>query len=398
MTDLPSGAAAPRILSISFSDFRSDSRVLRQLDVLHRHGPVTTLGYGDAPDGATDHIELPRNLPSLPQTPLGVLKLGVRAYRSVEVDAPAMQAALRALGDREFDIVVANEARALPIAFRVAGSPRVWCDLHEWAPQERVHVLSWRLLVAPFMSWICGRYLPRVDAATTINDSIAALYRENYGVEPEIVRNAIAFRPELAPTPVPADTIRLVHSGGAVPGRNIEAIIDAVDELGGRFTLDLYLLKAREGDSYWGMLQQKIDASPHTTLHDPVAPDELPRVLNPYDLGVFLLPPHTPNHRMMLPNKFFDYVQARIGIVFNSAVETDRIITAHGLGVVVPGFTAADLVGALRGLTRDDVTAYKTAVDAAARDLSSEADVAVEHGILTRLAKYTRTVRKEGRR
>lgn len=388
----------PRILSISFSDFRSDSRVLRQLEVLAQHGPVTTLGYGGAPEQASDHLELPRSLPSLPQTPLGVLKLAVRAYRSAEVAAPAMRAALAALGDREFDIVVANEARALPLAFRVAGNPRIWCDLHEWAPQERVHVLSWRLLIAPFMSWICREYLPQVDAATTINHSIAALYRENYGVEPQIVRNAITFRPELAPTPVPDDVIRLVHSGGAVPGRNIEAIIDAVDALGGRYTLDLYLLKAREGDSYWGMLQQKIDASPYTALHDPVAPNALPGILNAYDLGVFVLPPHTPNHRMMLPNKFFDYVQARIGIVFNSAVETDRIIREHGLGVVVPGFTAGDLTDALRGLTRDEVAAFKQAADAAARELSSESDVAVEHGILSTMSQYDRPDHQKGPR
>jgi glycosyltransferase involved in cell wall biosynthesis len=376
----------PRILCLSFSDIRSDSRVLRQIEVLRRRGDVTTLGYGAAPDGVAQHLAIPRSLPSLPQTVPGVLQLALRRYASVEVDAPAVRAALRALDGREFDIVVANEARALPLAFRVAGSPAVWCDLHEWAPQERVHVLSWRILIAPFMSWICGRYLPRTDAATTINDSIAALYREQYGVEVEIVRNAIPFRPELAPTPVPPDRIRLVHSGGAVPGRNIEAIIDAVDELGAPYELDLYLLKAREGDSYWQSLTNRIAASDRVTLHDPVAPDRLPAVLNEFDLGVFLLPPHTPNHRMMLPNKFFDFVQARIGIVFSPAVETDRLIRRHGLGLVTDGFDAASLVRALRDLRREDVERFKAAADAAARPLSSESDVAVEDAILTRLA------------
>ena len=259
----------PRILCISFSDINGDSRVLRQLDVLRRHGHVTTLAYGERPAGADDHLEIPSALPSLPQTVSGVAKLALRRYASVQLEAPAMKAALGLLGDRPFDLVVANEARALPLAFHVAGEPRVWCDLHEWAPEERTHVLSWRLLVSPFIRWMCGRYLPRVNAATTINDSIAGLYRDQFGVHCEIVRNAIAHRTDLAPAPLEDGRIRLVHSGGAVPGRNIETIIDAVDALGDGFSLDLYLIPSRQGDAYWRWRHAHISPSERTTHHHP---------------------------------------------------------------------------------------------------------------------------------
>lgn len=378
--------STPRILCISFSDIASDARVLRQLEVLSQHGHVTTLAYGSAPAGADDHIEIDKALPSLPQTVPGVLKLALRRFASVALDAPAVKAAVEAVRGRAFDIVVANEARALPLAFEVEGRPRIWCDLHEWAPAERTHVLSWRLLVAPFMDWVCARYLPRVDAATTINGSIAALYEKDYGVLPEIVRNARPFEPDLRVVPLADDRIRLVHSGGAVPGRNIEAIIDAVDTLGDPYSLDLFLIPSRQGDSYWKQLQAKIAASSRTTLHAAVRPDELPAALNAYDLGVFVLPPHTPNHRLTLPNKFFDFVQARIGLVFGPVVETDTLITGYGLGAVTAGYTATDLVETLRGLTRADVLGFKNASDAVAEQLSSEADIAVEVGILERLA------------
>lgn len=375
----------PRILCISFSDIRKDARVLRQLDVLARFGQVTTLSYGSRPDAASEHLEIDRALPSLPQTLSGVLKLGLRRFSSVVLKAPAVQAARQLLHGMEFDIVVANEARALPIAFEVAGSPKVWCDLHEWAPAERTHVLSWRLLVAPFMHWVCAQYLPRADATTTINASIAGLYAQEFGVQPEIVRNARPFVPGLTVTPLEDEKIRLVHSGGAVPGRNIEAIIDAVDMLGDEYSLDLFLIPSRQGDAYWRQLQAKIKASPATTLHDPVAPDELPAALNPFDLGVFVLPPHTPNHRLTLPNKFFDFVQARIGLVFGPVVETDRLIEEHGLGAVTAGYTAQDLVALLRRLSRSDILGFKNAADAVAAELSSDMDIAVQEGILRRL-------------
>lgn len=375
----------PRILCISFSDIVADSRVLRQLDVLADFGDVTTLSYGARPARAHNHVEIERSLPSLPQTPLGVLNLAVRRYGAVELQAPAIREALRLLGDREFDLVVANEARALPLAFRVAGQPTVWCDLHEWAPEERTHVLSWKLLVSPFMRWVCAKYLPRVDASTTINDSIAAMYRTEFGVQPEIVRNAIAYRPDLSPAVQVDGTVRLVHSGGAVPGRNIEAIIDAVDLLGDGYTLDLYLIPSRQGDSYWRDLQSRIEASPRTTLHPPVAPDELPQTLNPHDLGVFILPPLTPNHRYMLPNKFFDFVQARLGLVFGPSVETDRLIIDGKLGVVTPGYTGAEVAATIRALTPAAIDGFKAAADEAAKSLSSEQDVATTRAILARL-------------
>lgn len=376
----------PRLLCISFSDINADSRVLRQLAVLAETCDVTTLSYGTRPPHTVDHIEIDSSLPSLPQTVRGVLKLAVRRFRSVQFEAPAVSSAIKQLGGRSFDIVVANEARALPLAFRVSGHPRIWCDLHEWAPAERTHVLSWRLLVAPFMRWVCAEYLPRVDAATTINESIAEMYRREFGVETEIVRNAIGYRGDLQPSRVEDDVVRLVHSGGAVPGRNIEAIIEAVDLLGDEYSLDLYLIPSRDG-AYWRGLVQRIENSRRTTLHPPVRPEELPDVLNAYDLGVFLLPPLTPNHRHMLPNKFFDFVQARLGLVFGSSIETDRLIAAEDLGVVTSGYSAEHIVTAVSGLDRDDIRRFKRNADAAAEKLSSISDVLTQRRVLDRMAR-----------
>lgn len=374
----------PRILCISFSHFLADSRVLRQLGVLERFGDVTTIGYGEAPPGVTEHLEIPADLPSLPQTVGGVAKLAVRAYGSVVFDAPAVKRAIELIGDRRFDLVVANEARALPLAHRVAAGAPVWGDMHEWAPQERTHVLSWRLLVAPFMTWVCREYLPRTEAVSTINGSIAELYEREFGVSSRVVRNAIDLRP-LGPTPVDPDRIRLVHSGGAVPGRSIETLIEATKRLDERFTLDLYLVKARGSDAYWQSLVDAAATSDRINVHDPVPPAELPSVLNAYDVGVFVLPPRTMNHRLMLPNKFFDMVQARLALVFSTAVETDALIERYRLGRISPGFGVDELVETLSGLTAEAVAGYKANADVAARSLNSTEDERVEAEIIESL-------------
>ena len=372
----------PRILAISFSPIHRDSRVRRQLGVLREFGEVTTVGYGPTPDGVAQHIEVPESAPSLPQTPGGVARLAFRMHAASRLRSPGELAALPQLtGSGPWDLVVANDARALPLAFEAAAGAPVWADLHEWAPEENSTSLPWRLLVKPYMDWLCRQYLPRAAATTTVSGSIVELYAQRYGVTPEVVRNAGPLR-DLAPTPLAGAGIRLAHSGIAVRNRNVEALIDAVIALDERFTLDLYLL---DTGHYVAELAARAAGTERVRFHDPVAPDELPATLNQYDLGVFLLPPSTVNYRFMLPNKLFDFVQARLGVVFGPAVETDRVIAENGIGAITDGWSTEALVATLRGLTSDDVSRFKTAADRAAHVLSNESDLETQRGIVRRL-------------
>jgi glycosyltransferase involved in cell wall biosynthesis len=375
-----------RILSVSFSPIHRDSRVKRQLAILSEFGDVTTVGYGPLPEGAKRHIEIPSSAASLPQTPAGVILLAGRRHGAVQLRSPAERIASAELKhSAPFDLVVANDARALPIAFATASTAPVWADMHEWAPEENATNLLWRALVKPYMDALCRQYLPRARAITTVSQSIADLYVEKYGVRPSVVRNAGPLRP-LDPSPLEDGHIRLVHSGIAVRNRNLEGLIDGTLSLDERFTLDLFLI----GESrYVNALRARVGNDSRIRFHDPVPPEQLPSTLNEYDLGVFLLPPSTVNYRFMLPNKFFDYVQARIGIVFGPAIETDRVIAEHQLGIVTSGWSADDLADALRPLNTSDVARFKAAAHRAAAELSNEADLEVERGIVRRLLERT---------
>ncbi len=370
-----------RILCISFSDINSDARVLRQLDVLAELGEVTTVGYGDKPASATEHLSIDADLPSLPQTPVGVAMLALRRFDRIEFMAPAVRAAYDLLKGRKFDVVVANEARAMALGHRVAAGAPVVADMHEWAPEERAHVRSWRLLVKPFMTYQCRKYLPKMAAVTVVNDSIGALYRDRFGVQPRTVRNAGAFR-DLEPGNVHEGSIRLVHSGGAIPGRNLEALIEAVRELSPKYTLDLYLVPGRDGGRYLDRIRSLIADEPRITLHPPVTPDELAPTLNQFDVGIFSLPPLTPNHRFMLPNKIFDFVQARLAVVFGSAPETDRLISEHEFGVIAADASAQSMRDALASMDEQQVQVFKQNADKAAKVLNSAEDCAVTRNVV----------------
>jgi hypothetical protein len=378
----------PKILCLSFSDIRADSRVLRQLAVLAEFGEVTTLSYGDKPAGSSEHLTIDSALPSLPQTIPGVLALALRRYSSVILKAPAVREAAKLAAGRQFDLIVANEARALPLAHflseQIPGGAPVWGDMHEWAPEERVHVRSWRLLIKPFMSYVCLTYLPRTHAITAVNESIAELYRKQFGCSVEVVRNAGPYQ-ALKPSALRAGVIRLAHSGAAVPGRNLEGMIQAVLELGSPYTLDLYLVRARDGGKYWQQLKDLTHNSDQIVFHDAVPPVELSATLNQYDLGIFSLPPLTTNHKLMLPNKFFDFVQARLGLVFSPSPETSRLIQQYDLGVITEDFSPSSLARAIKSLSVERIQELKNNAHLAAQALSSAEDEAVERTVISRL-------------
>jgi hypothetical protein len=372
-----------KILCISFSPIHADARVLRQVEVLRQHGEVTTVGYGPAPHGVARHIEIPEGAASLPETPLGVLKLALHRHKAVELTAPGEKAVRREVVESgPYGLIIANDARALPLAFAVPGSAPVYADMHEWAPEERATVFVWRVLVGPYMEYLCRKYLPRTSAVTSVSSGLSRLYSEKYGVSTEVVRNSASYR-NLAPTPVDPAVIRLVHSGTADAERNIVELIDAVEQLGDRFSLDLYLLRVPGG--HLDVIRKKAEGSARVVVHDPVPPETLPDVLNQYDLGVFLYPLKTLSHLYHLPNKFFDFVQARLGLVFSPAPEINTYIGEYSLGIITSDTSAAGLVDALRTVTADDVAGFKKASHAAAHALSNEPDRAVQDALVGRL-------------
>ncbi len=373
----------PQTLVLSFSPIARDARVMRHISVLSRMSDVVSCGFGPRPPHVVEHLQVPE-LPSLPQTPRGVALLATRRLRAAERAAPALAAAGALLAGRRFDLVMSNDARALPIAHDVAAGAPVWADMHEWAPQERSHDLRWRLLVAPLATHLCREYLPRSAAVTTVGSAIADLYAREFGVRCEVVRNAAPFA-DLRPSPALAGRVRLVHSGGAVPGRNIELLIEATRAAGERFTLDLYLVPAADGGRYLQRLRDIASGDPRIVFHEPVTPDELPRTLNQFDLGVYSIPPINVNTRYALPNKFFDFVQGRLGVVIGPSVEMVSLTRAHDLGVVADDFTAASFTAALTSLTDEAVSRYKANADAAAHELSSERDEAVTLAVAERL-------------
>ena len=384
-----SGGTGSRVLVLSFSDLATDPRVNRQLRFLAPHHRVTAAGWVDPRLPGVRFVPLaPRRKP-LPRRLLAAARLLAGRFdayywhRSEVVDCRARLAGIEA------DVVVANDIDALPVALALAPRARVLFDAHEYAPLEFEDRLFFRVFQQRFRHWLCRTYIPRAAAMTTVCGSIAEAYERDTGVRAEIVLNAPDFEP-LAPSDTAArgGAIRLVHHGAAIRSRRIEQMIRAVRLLDDRFTLDLYLTGADA--AYFAELRREARGDPRIRFHDPVPMRELPRALNAYDVGLFLLEPTNFNYRFALPNKLFEFVQARLAVAIGPSPEMARVVREHGLGIVTDDFRPETMARALGALDAAAVMRFKAGADAAARALSSDAARDTVTRIVGRLAAESR--------
>lgn len=366
MRDVPD--SRPSMLIMSFSPIATDPRVIKQVRRFVTDFAVTTCGFGPAPDGVVEHIEL---------DPYDRLKLDgrlitARSYRLAYWSQAAVRAARRVLAGRRFDVAIANDIDALPLMLTTRTRHGVLADMHEYFPRWQEENALWKKRIGPYYLWLCRRYLPRAAAITTVSGGLAREYAKISGKPVEVVTNATPYH-ELTPGPV-GEKIRVVHSGGATRRRNIGRMIEALGRIPDRVDFDLYLV-ANDVEHY-AELERLAAATENVRVLPGVPYRDLIPLLNEYDVGVYVAPPVSFNMEWMLPNKFFDFVQARLGIVVGPSPEMAAMVRADGLGLVTDGFEVDDIAAALGSLDRDQVARWKAASHAAASRLTAEAEIA----------------------
>ena len=220
-----------------------------------------------------------------------------------------------------------------------------------------------------YYEYLCEKYIPGVDAMTTVCPGLAQAYEANYGVKPVVVTNAAEYE-EIEPHPTKPDRIRIIHHGVAAPGRRIEEMIRTMRYLDERFELDLISIPGNR--HYIKSLVRMAGRFPRVRFREPVPPDAVVRLSSSYDIGLFLLPPNTFNHRHAIPNKFLQFIQARLAIAIGPSPGMAPIVRKHGCGVIADDFTAEAMARCLNSLTAERIDHCKERSNRIAREMSSE--------------------------
>lgn len=291
-----------------------------------------------------------------------------RFYSFLALNDPRAASARQRLQQQEWDIIIAHDVLTVPLARALKPRIGVLADLHEYAPRQEEHSRLFRLIIAPYFRWILRKHVSRCAAVTTVSQGIVDEYRKEFGIESTLVINATPYR-DLEASGV-HDPIRLVHSGIPAPHRKLEVMIDAVKMTSANVTLDLLLMPTN--DEHLAFLKDRADDDPRIRFREPVPYAELIDTLNTYDIGLSLIAPTTFNLARCLPNKFFDFVQARLGVIVGPSPEMVDFVETYGFGLVTDDFTAESLARVLDDLTPESIRELKRASALHAQALSGE--------------------------
>ena len=275
--------------------------------------------------------------------------------------------------------MIVNDAILLPIGFEAADGAPVVFDAHEYAPTEHQELLRWRALIGPLTRHICRVYLPRVQAMMVVSEGIGHLYGGYTPVEPVLVTNAPAFLP-LSPRSVD-ERIRLIHFGGADRQRRLEDMIELMGHLDERFSLELLLVG---GERYVRKLKRLARDDPRIRFPAPVPMRKLVEHASAADIGVFLHRGDNPQRRYTLPNKFFEYIQARLAVAIGPSPEMAKIVGRYDCGIVSPTFEPRDLAALLAATDVEQLWRYKQNSDLAAHELNAERNAPLIREVVAR--------------
>jgi hypothetical protein len=227
---------------------------------------------------------------------------------------------------------------------------------HKETRTQAENTLLWRLTYQPIAHFLCQKYLQRVDKILTVSDGLAQQYQQEYGVLPEVFMSLPPFH-HLQPKPVNPHQIRIIRT--VLPPRPQDRImIEMMDYVDQRFSLDLMLIPS-SNTSYWQKLIRMVEQRNNVRIIPPVKFYEIIPFIHQYDIGLYLCPPTNFNTTYMLPNKFFEFIQARLAVAIGPSIEMKKIVEQYHCGIVSDDFEPKTMAMTLNSLSAEQIEAYK---------------------------------------
>ena len=177
--------------------------------------------------------------------------------------------------------------------------------------------------------------LPRVKNCYTVSYSIAEYYKEKYNTHFEVVRNVPKRTNIKKHIKLPSDLTEkkiILYQGAVNKGRGLELMIKTI-----RLLNNCIFLIVGDGDILDDLKKLVHQEKLHKKIifFGKVTPEILKSITPMVHLGLSIEENLGLSYRFALPNKLFDYIQAKIPVITSNLPEMEKVILKYGIGEVL---------------------------------------------------------------
>ncbi len=260
-----------------------------------------------------------------------------------------------------FDILIYHHISSLPfmVYFSKKSKSKLIVNLHEYYPKEFNDQNNWSRK-ENYLNSLCARFLKEANLLFCVNKSISEEYAHNFDIDRSniLVFYNVKNYEDTNPSIVDENNIKLVHHGAAIPSRNLDKMIDLVNLLPENYSLTLILVPSNR-EYFKRLKRMKTDK---VIFENPVSSEKISKMLNQYDIGLYLLSPSNFNESNALPNKYFEFIQANLCLAVSPIDEMKEITEKNNFGVVSNSFDVNEMANCINALSVDDIERYKNNV------------------------------------
>jgi glycosyltransferase involved in cell wall biosynthesis len=171
-----------------------------------------------------------------------------------------------------------------------------------------------------------------VDSALTVNQSISDILSKKWKIPFTVVRN-VPGRTVRRDSPKSFDKIILAFSGGLQPGRGLHNLVKLMTLLPDKFELRLIGDGALRQDLADEAASLGVANRVHFTGR--VRSEQVVDELSKAHLGIYLMENEGLCHYLALPNKFFQFISARLPVIVPKFPEMERLVDKYRIGAAL---------------------------------------------------------------
>jgi len=354
-----------KILHLTHTDIRSDSRILKELAALQTAGLYELHAIGIAEHGTQGGVDV------LHSARVRSMRMLFRAMRwlpaSVRHVLIYLEMLLRVLAAGLFirpRLIHCHDTPLLPVAVLLAGlcRSRVIYDAHELESDKngQTALISRGTYILEKACW------GGVDGFVTVSGSIMRWYESRFAKKnSELVLNS----PVIAAAAVhdnvegqrefhqkfkiPKGELVFVYLGLLVPGRGVEKLLQVF----ATHEVRSHIVFVGRG-VLREMIERFAQQNPRVHLHEAVPHDQVVSLVKGADYGVCLVERVSLSDYFSLPNKLFEYAFAGVPVLASDFPDMQELVARFGLGTCAAGDEASitQAVVRIQGVGRQRVT------------------------------------------